>query len=146
MITAGAASAKWPRRIVAVATWTSLLGAGVLIGLFLNSVIAILKFAIVLLLVSGVPVTLNFIWRRVTQVAVFAQVFATLIFIAVIPWVVSSIPSLAQSDELTLMTRERVVTTETTATAADVAAGLAKHEGQTMTKTRRRRRRLHSIR
>jgi hypothetical protein len=114
-----------------------LLAAGVLIGLYLNSVIAILKFAIVLLLLWGVPVTMIFIWRRVTQIAVLAQVFATLVLIAVVPWVVSSIPSLAQSSELTLMTRERVVTSRTAAGAADVAAGLAQAEGQTITRTRR---------
>jgi Na+/proline symporter len=70
-----------------------LLAAGVLVGLFLNSIVVILKFMIVLLLVWGVPITLLFIWRRVTQVAVLVQVIATLIFIAVIPSVVSSIPA-----------------------------------------------------
>jgi hypothetical protein len=114
-----------------------LLAAGVLIGLFLNDVVAILKFAIVLLLVWGVPVTMLFIWRRVTQVAVLAQVFATLVLIAVLPWVISSIPAFARSTELTLMTRERVVTTRTSANVADVAAGRAQAEGQMITKTRR---------
>lgn len=114
-----------------------LLAAGVLVGLFLNSIVAILKFAIVLLLVWGVPITLLFVWRRVTQVAVFVQVLATLVFIAVIPWVVSSIPAFARSAELTLMTRERVVTKEMKATQTDVAAGLATTVGQTVTKTRR---------
>src|SRR5687767_9103155 len=64
-----------------------LLACGVLVGLFLNSIIAIMKFAIVLLLVWGVPITLLFIWRRVTETAVRIQVIATLILIAVIPWV-----------------------------------------------------------
>jgi len=114
-----------------------LLASGVLIGLFLNDIVAILKFAIVLLLVWGVPVTTLFVWRRVTQIAVLAQVFSTLVFIAVIPWVVSSIPALARSAEWTLMTREQVVTSQAAATAADVAAGRAQTEGQTITKTRR---------
>ena len=114
-----------------------LLAAGVLIGLFLNDVVAILKFAIVLLLVWGVPVTMLFVWRRVTQVAVLAQVFSTLLLIAVVPWVVSSIPAFARSTELTLMTRERVVTIRASASAADVAAGRAQAEGRMITKTRR---------
>jgi Na+/proline symporter len=114
-----------------------LLAIGVLVGLFLNSIVAILKFAIVLLLVWGVPITFMFMWRRVTETAVRVQVFATLIFIAVIPWVVSSIPALAQSSSLTLMTRERVVVTQTAATAADVAAGRATQVGATIEKTRR---------
>lgn len=114
-----------------------LLAAGVLVGLFLNSIVAILKFAIVLLLVWGVPITLLFIWRRVTERAVVVQVFVTLLLIAVVPSVVSSIPSLAQSASLTLMTRERVVTSRVAASAADVAQGLASAEGKTITKTRR---------
>ncbi len=114
-----------------------LLAIGVLVGLFLNSIVAILKFAIVLLLVWGVPITFMFMWRRVTETAVRVQVFATLIFIAVIPWVVSSIPALAQSSSLTVMTRERVVVTQTAATAADVAAGRAAQVGATIEKTRR---------
>jgi SSS family solute:Na+ symporter len=89
-----------------------LLIVGVLIGLFLNSIVAILKFAIVLLLVWGVPITLLFVWRRVTEIAVRVQVFATLFFIAIIPWVVPSIPALAQSRALTIMTHERIVTSQ----------------------------------
>lgn len=114
-----------------------LLAAGVLVGLFLNSIVAILKFAIVLLLVWGVPITTLFLWRRVTQRAVVVQVAVTLLLIAVVPSVVSSIPALARSEALTLLTRERVVTTQVAATAADVAAGLAAAEGKTITKTRR---------
>jgi hypothetical protein len=114
-----------------------LLALGVMVGLFLNSVVVILKFAIVLLLVWGVPITLLFLWRRVTETGVRVQVIATLILIAVIPWVVSSIPALAQSPSLTLMTRERVMTTEVKASAADVAAGLAVDAGQVIKKTRR---------
>ena len=114
-----------------------LLAAGVLVGLFLNSIIAILKFAIVLLLVWGVPITLLFIWRRVTQVAVLVQVIATLIFIAVIPSVVSSIPAFARSAELTILTRERVITKQVKANQTDIAAGLATTVGQEFTRTRR---------
>ena len=89
-----------------------LLAAGVLVGLFLNSVVVILKFAIVLLLVWGVPITVLFLWRRVTETAVRVQVFVTLLLIAVIPSIVSSVPSLARSERLTAMTRERVVSVE----------------------------------
>ena len=113
------------------------LAVGVLVGLFLNSIVAILKFAIVLLLVWGVPITLTFLWRRVTQRAVVVQVIATLLLIAVVPAVVPAIPALTRSPALTLMTHERVVTIQVAATAADVAAGLATAEGKTIAKTRR---------
>jgi Na+/proline symporter len=123
--------------IVARLAVPALLGAGVLVGLFLNSIIAIQKFAIVLLLVWGVPITMLFLWRRVTQRAVVVQVLATLLLIAVVPAVVPAIPALARSEALTRLTRERVVTSEVAATAADVKAGLAAKEGATIAKTRR---------
>ncbi len=113
------------------------LGAGIIVGLYLNSVIALLKFAIVLLVVWGVPITMIFLWRRLTETAVRVQVVATLILIAVIPWSVPNIPALARSESLTRMTRERVVTVESTANAADVAAGHAKVEGELIRVTQR---------
>jgi Na+/proline symporter len=114
-----------------------LLAIGVLIGLFLNSIVAILKFAIVLLLVWGVPITLLFVWRRVTEIAVRVQVFATLFLIAIVPSVVSSIPALAQLPALTIMTHERIVKTQTAATPTDVAAGRATTVGAIIEKSRR---------
>jgi Na+/proline symporter len=112
------------------------LAVGIIVGLYLNSVIALLKFAIVLLVVWGVPITMMFLWRRLTETAVRIQVFSTLILIAVIPWSVPAIPALAQSSALTLMTRERVVTVESKATATDVAEGRAQAEGEAITRSR----------
>ena len=108
---------------------------GICIGLYLNSVVALLKFAIVLLVVWGVPITLIFLWRRLTETAVRVQVIATLIFVAVIPWLVPAIPALARSASLTAMTKERVMTHTTTAEAADVTAGKAAKIGDVITRT-----------
>ena len=121
--------------VVARLTVPLVLAAGICIGLYLNSVVALLKFAIVLLVIWGVPITLMFIWRRLTEIAVRVQVVATLIFIAVIPWTVPNIPALARSAELTVMTRERSVTVTAPATDADVAAGRAKAVGEVITRT-----------
>jgi Na+/proline symporter len=120
--------------VVARLTVPLVLLCGIGIGLYLNSVVALLKFAIVLLVVWGVPITLMFLWRRLTETAVRVQVIATLIFIAVIPWIVPSIPALARSEKLTAMTRERVIEQEGAATAADVTAGRAKAVGETITR------------
>lgn len=114
-----------------------LLAFGVAVGLFMNSVVAILKFSIVLLLVWGVPITTLFLWRRITATAVKVQVIVTLLLIAVIPSLVPAIPSLAQSPRVTRFTREQEYTVMTRATAADVAAGLAPREGVEFRKTRR---------
>jgi len=123
--------------VVARLTVPVALALGIIVGLYLNSVIALLKFAIVLLVVWGVPITMIFLWRRLTETAVRIQVIATLVLIAVIPWTVPNIPRLAQSPALTLMTRERVVRVEAKAVAADVAAGRAGAEGELITRTRR---------
>lgn len=111
------------------------LGLGICVGMYLNSVVALLKFAIVLLVVWGVPITMIFLWRRLTEMAVRVQVIATLILIAVIPWGVSFIPSLARSESLTRMTRGETVTVTTHAHSTDVAAGVATKVGEVITKT-----------
>src|SRR5262249_55190979 len=98
------------------------LALGVLIGLYLNSIIALLKLAIVFLVIWGVPITMIFIWRRLTETAVRIQVFTMLFLICVLPWTVPNIPSLARSQTLTLMTHERIVKVMAEATATDVAA------------------------
>ncbi len=118
--------------VVARLTVPVVLAAGVGIGLYLNSVVALLKFAIVLLVIWGVPITLMFLWRRLTETAVRVQVIATLVFVAVIPWTVPNIPALARSPALTVMTQERTGTRHVAATAADVAAGLARTVGETI--------------
>ena len=123
--------------LVARLTVPVVLLSGIGVALYLHSVIALLKFAIVLLVIWGVPITLMFLWRRLTETAVRVQVIATLILVAVIPWSVPAIPALARSVALTAMTRERVVTFETKASAADVAGGLAQTEGVHITKTQR---------
>jgi SSS family solute:Na+ symporter len=122
--------------VVARLTVPVMLGLGIAVGLYLNSVIALLKFAIVLLVIWGVPITMIFLWRRLTETAVRVQVILTLVFIAVIPWCVSFVPSLAQSEALTIMTRERVVTGKVRATTDDVTAGLAAKAGEQIIKTK----------
>ena len=123
--------------VVARMTVPISLALGIFVGLYLNSVIALLKFSIVLLVVWGVPITMIYLWRRLTEIAVRIQVIATLVLIAVIPWTVPSIPALAQSSALTLMTREQVNTVKVAATANDVAEGRAKTEGEQIESTRR---------
>jgi len=113
------------------------LACGVAVGLYLNSVVVLLKFAIVLLVVWGVPITMIFLWRRVTEIAVRVQVIATLVLVAVVPWTVPAIAPLAQSAALTVMTHEREITVSARANAADVAAGLAQSVGDAIQRQQR---------
>jgi Na+/proline symporter len=123
--------------VVARLTVPIVLALGVGVGLYLNSVVALLKFAIVLLVIWGVPITMIFLWRGLTETAVRVQVLATLILVAVIPWTVPNIPALARSAEFTVMTRERVVEVPARATAADVAAGRAATVGESIVRAQR---------
>jgi Na+/proline symporter len=123
--------------VVARLTVPVVLVLGIGVGLYLNSVIALLKFAIVLLVIWGVPITFIYLWRRLTETAVRFQVLATVVLVAVIPWSVPAIPSLARSAHLTQLTREQVVTFKAPALAADVAAGRARTEGELITREQR---------
>ncbi|MDI1248568.1 MAG: hypothetical protein PSV13_06760 [Lacunisphaera sp.] len=120
--------------VIARLTVPVVLVLGIGVGLYLNSVIALLKFAIVLLVIWGVPITFIYLWRRLTETAVRFQVLATVVLVAVIPWSVPAIPSLARSAQLTQMTREQVVAVTGPAHAADVAAGRARTEGEIITR------------
>lgn len=111
--------------IVARLTVPILLLLGIAVALFFNNALSLLKFIIAISVTWGAPILLIFKWRRLTKIAVVAQVFSCLLFIAVIPMIVSMTPSLRRSDALTVMTNEKKVTIEATATIADVEAGLA---------------------
>jgi SSS family solute:Na+ symporter len=128
---------KTERHYMFVARFTVpvVLVLGIAVGLYLNSVIALLKFAIVLLVIWGVPITFIYLWRRLTETAVRFQVLATVVLVAVIPWSVPAIPSLARSAELTRMTRQQVVTETVPAVAADVTEGRAKTVGEPIART-----------
>jgi Na+/proline symporter len=96
--------------VVARLTIPVILLAGIGLALYMASAVALLIFMIVILVVWGAPILLIFTWRRVTETAVRIQMVATLIFIAVIPWVVMATPALRQAPSLTVMTKgSRVV-------------------------------------
>ena len=111
-----------------------LLGIGV--ALYLKSAIALLKFLIALQVTWGAPILLIFIWRRLTETAVRVQVLSCLLFIGIIPWVVSATPALRRSASLLLMTNAKTVVVNMPANPADVAAGRANALGQVIAKPR----------
>ena len=67
--------------------------AGVVVGLYLTSAIAIFKLIIALAVVWGAPVMLMFTWRRLTETAVRVQVIVTFLFIGIVPFAVSAVPT-----------------------------------------------------
>ena len=65
---------------------------GVVVGLYLNSAIAIFKLIVALTVIWGAPIFLMFMWRRLTETAVRVQVVACFLYIGVIPLAVSAVP------------------------------------------------------
>jgi hypothetical protein len=121
--------------IVARATVPAILTLGIGVAVYLQSAVALLKFVISLSVIWGAPILLMFLWRRLTEAAVRAQVVVCLLFIGIVPWIVTAVPSLRQSACLTIMTEERLVSIHTKATEADVEQGIAVKEGTHIHKT-----------
>jgi energy-coupling factor transporter transmembrane protein EcfT len=85
----------------------------------------------------GAPILLIFLWRRLTGKAVWVQVITTLLFIGVIPFVISAVPELRRHPSLIETTRERVVRVESESTQEDVLLGKASKTGEKITKEQR---------
>ena len=122
--------------IVARAAIPVVLALGISVALYLKSAIALLKFIIALQVTWGAPILLIFIWRRLTETAVRFQVLACLLFIGVIPWIVSATPALRRLDSLLLTTNAKTVTVNVKSTSDDMRAGRAASVNQPITKQR----------
>jgi len=111
-----------------------ILGLGILVALSMGNALSLLKFLLAFTVTWGAPILLIFQWRRLTRAAVIVQVVASILFIGVIPFMISFVPALRQSAALTIMTAERTCVVRTAATAADVNAGRAKQVGEVISK------------
>jgi Na+/proline symporter len=79
---------------------------GVAVALTLTSAISALMILITLGVAWGAPMLLIFMWRRLTEIAVRIEVITCLVYMVVIPMVVSLTPALRQSPALTGMTAD----------------------------------------
>jgi solute:Na+ symporter, SSS family len=120
--------------IVARLTVPVLIALGVIIALFLNSAIALMKIVISLAVIWGAPILMIFLWRRLTEMAVRIQVIACLLFIGIIPAVISATPALRRAPHYLLMTHGVTVPILLNATNDDVAAGLSSTPGRKILK------------
>jgi Na+/proline symporter len=111
-----------------------ILGSGILVALWLGKAISLLKFIMAIGVTWGAPVFLIFQWRRLTKTAVIVQVITTILFIGVIPYLISALPALRQSADFTVMTRENVSMVRAAATTEDVRNGHAKQPGEMISK------------
>jgi hypothetical protein len=111
-----------------------LLALGVFLALALSSATSALKSVITIGVVTGAPVLLIFMWRRLTEMAVRVEVIACLLYMIVIPLAISCTPALRQNPALTIMTEERSITRNVRATRGDVTAGRAAAEGESIEK------------
>lgn len=123
--------------IVARISVPILLGLGVMVALCMGSALSLMKLVIALGVTWGAPILLIFLWRRLTGKAVWVQVVTTILFVGVIPFVISAIPDLRRHPALLETTRERVVMVEHEATQEDVRLGKAAETGEIITKEHR---------
>lgn len=96
------------RHYLLVARWTVplVLGLGVVVALWINDAVALLKFIISFSVIWGAPILLIFLWRRLTATAVRVQVIACLLLFGVAPWFVTAIPSWRRASALTVRSQE----------------------------------------
>jgi len=106
-----------------------LLGMGIMLALTLNSALSVMKSLITLGVVWGAPLLLIFLWRGLTEAAVRFQVIVCLIYMVLIPMLVSLTPALREHPALTVMTLEKIVTKTVKASKEDVDAQLASRIG-----------------
>lgn len=113
-----------------------LIGSVLFAGQF-NDIVSVFKYALSIGAIVGPAFWMAYFWRRVNTKAVATQICLSIIITIVAPNLVPSIESLRTDPDLTAMTHERIVETESRATMKDVEAGLAARAGETIMKTDR---------
>jgi hypothetical protein len=107
----------------------------ILVSLYFESAVDMLKILITFNTYFGAAVLLTFFWRRLTAPAVMIGLVIWVLLIGLIPQAPHFMPGFRRSEPLLLKTDERQVTVTSGATQTDVDAGRAKTVGETITKT-----------
>ena len=110
---------------------------GIVTAVWADNLLNLFKYFISLPAVFGGAIWLGLIWRRLTKVAVIAQVVIAFTVYAVIPNVFPAIPAVRTHLTFIAQTMPRDVTVATGALEEDVAAGRAQEVGETIQKTHR---------
>lgn len=109
---------------------------GVLMALAVSNLLELFKYAITAPAIFGAAIWLGFLWRRVSKAAVIAQIFASLLVVAIIPNTFERLDFTRSHPALLKQTQERRILVETRALQADVEAGLATRVGDPICKQR----------
>lgn len=99
-----------------------------------DDLLGLFKYFISLPAVFGAAIWLGLLWRRLTRVAVIAQVLLCFAIYAVVPNLVPMFDAAASSPSLLVETNSQVTEITAGATAEEVAAGLARAEGEVITR------------
>ena len=110
---------------------------GVLLSQVFNSVIVLLKYIWTLPVLFGASFWLSFLWRRVSRAAAWSAICFSLFCSFLLPVILPQFDSVAENPALLRGTAPADVEIRVGAAPEDVAAGLAIHEGQLITKMRR---------
>ncbi len=107
---------------------------GILIALYFNNVLAILKYIWQLPVIFGAVFWLSIFWRKVTKAAALTTVVCSGIMIILLPGLLSQIKGISHNQDLLFSTKPSVIQVEAGATLEDVAAGRAQNVGELITK------------
>lgn len=110
-----------------------LVGA-MLIALFFNDILRILRFTWSLGLIFGPAYWMAIIWRRSSTKGAWASIIFTTIFTVLISYFIANVKPIARIRFLCQTTQTKLIIAKTGANAEDVKKGLAQREGQVITK------------
>ncbi|MGN6504252.1 MAG: hypothetical protein ACTHM6_01695 [Tepidisphaeraceae bacterium] len=110
-----------------------LLIAGVLAGLFFSQVITIFTTWITFNAFMGAAAFLIYFWRPLRPSAIGIGLAIWIVGIGVLPWVLPHLDAVGRNPTFTVQTKPYTVSSIQTATAGDVASGLAAHVGENVT-------------
>lgn len=87
----------------------TVLALGIVVAMFATGIMSLFKVLLTLPAIFGAAVLLAVFWRRLTRVALLAEVLVCLLVLGVLPFALPAIPSFRQHPALTLQTPERRV-------------------------------------
>jgi SSS family solute:Na+ symporter len=110
---------------------------GIFTAIYADNLLTLFKYFISLPAVFGGAIWLGLVWRRLTKIAVIAQVIIAFTVYAIIPNVFPAIPAVRTHPTFLAQTAPREIMVVTGALEEDVLAGRAQEAGETIRKPHR---------
>lgn len=96
-----------------------LLVFGIIIAKYIGSVMALIKFGLGTAVTVGAPILLIFLWRRLTEFAVFVEVIVCMLMLFALPLTLPLVKSVNSTPSLLLCTHSRLSETDEYSSTSD---------------------------